>query len=515
MFKAVKNEKGFSLVMLALSITVLLGMAALAIDVAHLYEVKNQLQVAADAAALAGAADLDGTADPTQTAARNEAQRIAALNFADVASSDVPAYGQSAGAPAGAPIPVALQLPQSSGDIIVGNWDGSSFTPADGTTPINAVEVNARRIGTIPAQPLVENWFSSIFSIFNTGISAVAIAAKSQKIPFVPIAVNEYWNENGSKTGTYPPGSPYGQKYPDSFMRSLNADQSTQGFGGKTFAIIGTSANGNEQSFNIDSFIDVLLRSQYHDGSGSWWEVQQNSTTGTCSPSCDNNLIPLPPPTSGNVNPQKYDANFSYLFNGIPSNVIPPNAVREIIRTSPTYTGSNYSAANGNDPSLCPYATIPYFDSSGSGPVIKKFQTSDSFNGIRFWQQYPKGSRMAVMVYDGTHLKNLGNSSVADAVTVVGYGIIQIDGYMDGNFNGDPSTLDPGGPNGKGGGTAYGHAVPLPPELGADDTYLLQPPTTDPAPDCSFTQKLNELMKYAGAAGEVKLVDPNLKYGLQ
>ncbi len=508
MFKAVKNEKGFSLVLLALSLVVLMGMAAMAIDIGHLYQVKNQLQVAADAAALAGAENLDGTTDTTQTYARDAAQRIAALNFADVAYSDVPAYGPSPGAPVGGPIPVALQ---PDADIIVGNWAKGVFTPAvtGGTAPINAVEVYARRQGTIPAQPLVENWFSRVFSLFNTGISSVAIAARIHNVNVVPIAVNEYWNEGSSPT----PGSPYNQVYPDSFMRSLNADNLTPGLGGKTFAIIGAAANVNKSSFNMNGYVDVLLRTDYHNGNGTWYEVQQNANTGTCSPSCPSNFSQIPSANSGTVNPTKYDLNFSYLFNGIPSNVIPPNAVREIIRYSPNYyPDDNYNTSNGNDPSQCPYATIPYFDSSGSNPLNKKFYlATDSLNGIRFWQQYPKGSKLIVMVYDGTHTP--GNS-VADAVTVVGYGIIQIDGYSDSPFNGDPSTLDPGGPNGKGGGTAYGHAVPLPPQLGADDEYILQPPQSDPAPDCSFTQKLQQLVNDVDAEGAVVLVDPNLKYGL-
>jgi Flp pilus assembly protein TadG len=531
MLKAIKNEKGFSLVMLALSVVVLFGFGALAIDVGHLYQVKDQLQVAADAAALAGAAKLDGTSDPAQTAARSEAQRIAALNFADVATTAVPAYGQSHGAAVGSPIPVALKLPQSSGDIIVGNWDGTTFTPADGTVTINAVEVNARRLGAIDAQPESENWFSKIFTLLGgnydfSGITAVAIAAKIQKIPFVPISVNEYWDESVDKNGNPAnnSGQAYGQQYPESFMRSVNADGSsgttigTRALGGKTFAIIGTNANGNQSSFNINSFVDVLLRSKYHDGTVSdssgpaWFEVRTDSTTGTCSPSCDNNLTPLPPTVnSGDVNPGKYDENFSYLFDGIPDNVIPPNAVREIIRTSPRYTFDNYNTANRNDPSQCPYATVPYFDSSGSGPTSKKFQTSDSLNGVRFWQQYPKGSKMVVMVYDGTHVKGSANN-VADAVTVVGYGIIEIDGYANGNFNGDPSTLDPGGPGGKGGGTAYGHAVPH--GLGGDDLYLIQPSDSDRAPDCSFTDRLKALINNTGGVGAAKLVGPNLKYGV-
>jgi hypothetical protein len=50
----VNRDKGALAVIAALGITVLLGMAALALDIGHLLSVKNELQSAADAGALAG-----------------------------------------------------------------------------------------------------------------------------------------------------------------------------------------------------------------------------------------------------------------------------------------------------------------------------------------------------------------------------------------------------------------------------------------------------------------------------
>ena len=49
------NNRGQVLVILALGILALLGVAALAIDVGFLYTVRNELQRSADAGALAGA----------------------------------------------------------------------------------------------------------------------------------------------------------------------------------------------------------------------------------------------------------------------------------------------------------------------------------------------------------------------------------------------------------------------------------------------------------------------------
>ena len=50
-----KNERGVTIVLVAFSLLALLGMAALAIDIATLYVAHGEAQRAADAAALAGA----------------------------------------------------------------------------------------------------------------------------------------------------------------------------------------------------------------------------------------------------------------------------------------------------------------------------------------------------------------------------------------------------------------------------------------------------------------------------
>lgn len=67
-FKLLKDESGQALVLVALLMVVLLGFAALVIDVGSLYITKANLQNAADAAALAGAKDLGTSNDATATA---------------------------------------------------------------------------------------------------------------------------------------------------------------------------------------------------------------------------------------------------------------------------------------------------------------------------------------------------------------------------------------------------------------------------------------------------------------
>src|SRR5579883_935476 len=61
---SVHGQRGQSLVIVGLMMTVLLGMTGLVIDGSSLQETQRQLQNAADAAAFAGVADLPGS--PTQ-----------------------------------------------------------------------------------------------------------------------------------------------------------------------------------------------------------------------------------------------------------------------------------------------------------------------------------------------------------------------------------------------------------------------------------------------------------------
>ena len=65
------------MILVAISLVVLIGFAALAIDIGYFYHTKNQLQGAADAAALAGAIRLDTSSTPTSIAPRQEAWKLA------------------------------------------------------------------------------------------------------------------------------------------------------------------------------------------------------------------------------------------------------------------------------------------------------------------------------------------------------------------------------------------------------------------------------------------------------
>ncbi len=76
-----KDQRGATMIMVAVSLAAMLAFAVLAIDMSLIQLAKNQLQNAADAAALAAAIEY-GITSGDQAAATNEAIRIAGLNRA-------------------------------------------------------------------------------------------------------------------------------------------------------------------------------------------------------------------------------------------------------------------------------------------------------------------------------------------------------------------------------------------------------------------------------------------------
>lgn len=82
--KMVKNEDGQVLVIFALLLVVFIGFAALVIDVGMMYRTKSKMQIAADAAALAGAQDL-----PSASLAISAAMNFAEANGAEKSKTTV------------------------------------------------------------------------------------------------------------------------------------------------------------------------------------------------------------------------------------------------------------------------------------------------------------------------------------------------------------------------------------------------------------------------------------------
>lgn len=157
-----RAERGLGVVMIAVLAVLILGVIGLAVDAGHVQTTAQQLQAAADAAALAGAGRVfdewqagDSSFPLTRTAARDVA-------LANSAASD----------------PVQLDLNAANapaGDIVVGWWSQAvkAFTPT--TDEVNAVRVVARRTSGSGGGPLALA-FGGLFGSAQGEVSRSAIA---------------------------------------------------------------------------------------------------------------------------------------------------------------------------------------------------------------------------------------------------------------------------------------------------------------------------------------------------
>ena len=113
-----RDQRGGTMVFMAIGLLASVGMAALAVDISYFYLLRGQLQTTADVSALAAAGEL-----PDEDAARTAAVAYAVKNMPTSAHGNVLA----------------------TADVVTGNWDAGTrtFTPAG--TPANAVRVVTRR----------------------------------------------------------------------------------------------------------------------------------------------------------------------------------------------------------------------------------------------------------------------------------------------------------------------------------------------------------------------------------
>ena len=163
-FSIINSQKGISAVIIAVCLVMLIGFLALSIDVSHLVVARNELQNAADAGALAGAAELyTDNGQSVNTGANQIGFDAAVANF----SEQFPVEVNWAGG--------------NIGDVQRGHWSfgmGSlprGFTPNDSTAPValwgvttaeldeNPNFINAVRVRTRRQNTPIASWFARIF----------------------------------------------------------------------------------------------------------------------------------------------------------------------------------------------------------------------------------------------------------------------------------------------------------------------------------------------------------------
>jgi Flp pilus assembly protein TadG len=163
-----RHDSGSVAVITAICLGFLIGFVALVVDVGHLYAVRNELQNAADAAALAGARalfPLNGYPDATLIP-------LTEPPFCDLAVTS----GRTAAANNQAGGVVNLATAPTDVETGIWNWNAKTFTPdATPSYNINAVRAIVRR-DAVANQP-VASWFAFIFGIESTPVNAQCVAA--------------------------------------------------------------------------------------------------------------------------------------------------------------------------------------------------------------------------------------------------------------------------------------------------------------------------------------------------
>lgn len=191
------NRRGTVLVFTAVSMSLLIGMAALAVDMGYAYSVKAQLQRNADAAVLAGAVVL--TTDKMLSASYDPTVDVV---------TEVQAYGQKNLA-AGVPVTIFAN------DIVIGNitnlYDLSEAI-SPGALPYNAIEVTVRRESNFNGE--LQLFFANIFGFSSMPLQTTARAGI----------------EDGF-SGYRPPGSGTTPLLPFSISINKFTDQITDGNG--------------------------------------------------------------------------------------------------------------------------------------------------------------------------------------------------------------------------------------------------------------------------------------------
>jgi Flp pilus assembly protein TadG len=183
----IKNQKGVTIILVALLMLVLIGFAALAIDVGYYMVTRNELQNIADGAALAACSELG----EIYRLMPPDAQRNYTCDPAPLVAKAV-SIGTSnkAGGLQGITIAPA--------DVIIGTWDGNSVTPTLAQPPPDAVRVIARRQEGYADGP-ISTFLAGVLGIntIDVGMDATAaLTGQSTSEPGeleLPIGISHYF----------------------------------------------------------------------------------------------------------------------------------------------------------------------------------------------------------------------------------------------------------------------------------------------------------------------------------
>jgi Flp pilus assembly protein TadG len=333
-----EKRRGGIVVLAAFLMAILVGMLAFAIDIGYMSTVKAELQNAADAAALAGAQQLQDQFVQFYQPGQKWQNRIYQYTTNNTSDPNSPictaqrfaGYNKAGG--------VYLQLPAS--DVSFSYYDGTTFQAASTTLFPNTITVTTRRDDT--ANSPLGLFFGKIFGVTTSNLTATASAtiyagdvSSLQVIPGVnahilPVALDvdvwtQFMNANFSSDwlsgnlSSGPDGNPQLQVYPFT--------TNTPG----SFGLLDTGVPSN----NAPAF-------------RNW--IDLGSTPNDISYLLNNDLLPVSPsaPEPWKVGPGLK----STLLSNFQDQLNLPNLIPLFAPVSPAVgssgPGDNYVAASGN-----------------------------------------------------------------------------------------------------------------------------------------------------------------------
>ncbi len=190
------NERGATLVVVGLLLTVLVGFSALAIDIGYLYAARNELQNIADASALAAARKIgmtyQGMTQAEQESYEWDKDKIVAL------VNDVAQKNKAAGS--------AITI--AADDVLIGHWakiwsdNWQEFPKVENLSQPDAVHVIARRDSLANGNGPISTFFARVIGIDTVDVEAKATAALTGvgsmapgELP-LPVGISRFWFEN-------------------------------------------------------------------------------------------------------------------------------------------------------------------------------------------------------------------------------------------------------------------------------------------------------------------------------
>ncbi|MBW2740365.1 MAG: hypothetical protein JRE64_16310 [Deltaproteobacteria bacterium] len=235
--KKVKNQAGATAVIVAITLPMLIGFTALAVDVGYMSVTKNELQNVADAAALAACRKL-GTIYEGMTV---EEQRAYACDDGvdddgNDSNNDIMVIKGVANAvannnKAGGEHIIVYDTTEGICEVEIGVWDMSNTSFAATDDQPDAVRVRAHRDGV--ANGPISTFFAKIFGIDNVDVSADATAALTgQSIAFegeveLPFGISRHRFDHDycdTPVRFYPTGDAYGCAGWNTFGCGVNAN---------------------------------------------------------------------------------------------------------------------------------------------------------------------------------------------------------------------------------------------------------------------------------------------------